>query len=221
VQVAYDRQRSCGIFLVVGGGINDQYGSCKASFAHVRRCKFQRNGWSDSRNGKLLEESPVGGLTGDVSNRCPQILDRHREGSETDLSRMIPQLMSLLYCTVLYSTCLTYGDGDEIEYASQEVKQKSCLSTVVNAITHLSLSLLSLVSRLSSLNRRLNCFWKFGPSHVMPKRMRRHQKATICPRLDAAWPKGGDEAKASSCPSLRMSLSGRIKTAYERTWAKQ
>jgi hypothetical protein len=58
----------------------------------------------DSRNGKLLEE---------------RILDRHQEGSETDLSRMIPQLMSLSCCTYL-----TYGDGDsdEIEYASREVK---------------------------------------------------------------------------------------------------
>jgi hypothetical protein len=80
------------------------------------------------------------GLAGDVSNRCSQILDRHREGSETDLSRMIPQLTSLLYCK-----CLTYGDGDEIEYASREVKLKSCLSAVVNAI----ISLISRSSRLS------------------------------------------------------------------------
>lgn len=52
---------------------------------------------------------------------------------------MIPQLMALPCCTYL-----TYGDGDsdEIEYASREVKQKSCLSAVANVI-------ISLVSRLS------------------------------------------------------------------------
>jgi hypothetical protein len=116
--------------------------------------------WKSSRR------KPRGELTGDVSNRRPQILDRQREGSETDLSRMIPQLASLLYCIVLYcmySTCLTYGDGDEIEYASREVKQKSCLSAVVNA----HLPLLSLSSRLSPLNRSLELVLEIWPSHVI------------------------------------------------------
>jgi hypothetical protein len=82
---------------MTGGDIIDQYGLACPLFAHDPALQISTHGWSDSRNGKLLEECLATGLPGDVSNRHPQILERRRGRSETDLTRMVPQLMA--FCT--------------------------------------------------------------------------------------------------------------------------